>query len=140
VKFTNTIRIERPAREVFAYLAQLERIPEWNYAISRTWKVSDGPVGKGSKYRQQRTVPNRGEEDFMVTEFSPDDRLAISGTLGPFAAHLTYTLVEDGNVTVLTNDVTLQPSGLLRVVAPFGAARIKEAVARNLDALKQILE
>ncbi len=140
MKFTNAVTIERPARTVFAYLAQFEKVPEWNYAISRTWKVSDGPVGTGSQYRQRRTLPQPAEEAFEVTAFSPDTELAISGTLGPFAAHPTYLLVPDDGSTALTNDVELTPSGLLRVAAPLAAGRIKNAVAANLRVLKQILE
>jgi hypothetical protein len=102
--------------------------------------VSDGPVQRGSRYRQQRTIPNHTEEAFEVTEFFPDHELAISGTLGPFAASLTYRFADDDGTTVLTNDVELKPSGLLRAVAPLAASRIKNAVGANLQTLKQILE
>jgi len=134
------VTIERPASEVFAFLAEFENVPKWNYAITRTWKVSDGPVGQGSKYRQQRSIPSPAEEAFEVTEFSPHGKLSISGTLGPFAAHLTYRLTQDGAATTLTNDVELETSGLLRLIGPLAVSRVKEAVAVNLQSLKQILE
>ena len=43
--FENTVTIQRPAEEVFAFLADFENIPMWNYAIEETSKASAGPVG-----------------------------------------------------------------------------------------------
>ena len=45
-----------------------------------------------------------------------------------------------GSGTRLTNAVELGSSGLLTLVAPLAASRVKHAVAANLDTLKQILE
>jgi len=140
MKFTNTVTVARASGDVFAFLAQFENIPQWNYAIDRTWKVSDGPVGVGSIYRQQRTVPSHTEETFQVTEYDPDRRLAIEGTLGPFAATVTYRLEEIGEGTLITNDVDLGATGLTRLAAPLATNRIKSSVASNLKVLKQLLE
>ena len=140
MRFTNTVTIDRRPVEVFAFLAHFENVPLWNYAISETRKTTDGPVGVGSRYRQIRTVPARGEETFEVTEFEPDRRLSIRGTLGSFQGEITYVLEPAGNGTALTNTMNLQPSGPLRLVAPLAASRVKSAVAANLDTLRQILE
>ena len=61
--------IRRPAEEVFAFLADFENIPRWNYAIEETKKASAGPVGVGTRYRQTRSVPARSVEAFEVTVF-----------------------------------------------------------------------
>ena len=71
MKFTNTITINRRPAEVFAFLAHFENLPLWNYAISETRKITGGPVGVGSRYRQTWTVPAPSEEMFAVTEFEP---------------------------------------------------------------------
>ena len=62
---------------MFGFLAQFGNVPLWNYAISETRKITGGPVGVGSRYRQTRTLPTRSEETFEVTEFEPDRRLPI---------------------------------------------------------------
>jgi uncharacterized membrane protein len=140
MQFTNTITIKRRPDEVFAFLAHFENLPLWNYAIAETWKITDGPVAVGSRYRQTRTLPTRSEETFAVTEFEPVHRLSLGGALGPFEGEIHYLLEPVGDATVLTNTMTLQPSGPLRLVAPLAAPRVKAAVAANLDTLKQILE
>jgi uncharacterized protein YndB with AHSA1/START domain len=140
MKFTNTITIKRRPDEVFAFLAHFENVPRWNYAIAETRKITDGPVGVGSRYRQTRTLPSRSEETFAITEFEPVRILSVGGGLGPFEGEVRYLLEPVGNATVLTNTMTLEPSGPLRLVAPLAAPRVKAAVAANLDTLKQILE
>jgi uncharacterized protein YndB with AHSA1/START domain len=53
--FENAVTIRRPAEEVFAFLADFENIPIWNYAIEETRKASAGPVGVGTRYHQTRS-------------------------------------------------------------------------------------
>src|SRR6266851_3914653 len=72
--FENTVTIQRPAEQVFAYLANFENVPAWNYAIEKTSKSSPGPVGVGTTYRQLRSVPRRSQEGFQVTIFEPASR------------------------------------------------------------------
>ena len=45
--FENTVTIERPVEDVFAFLRGLPERAEWNYAIEETTKTSPGPVGDG---------------------------------------------------------------------------------------------
>ena len=33
LEFENTIRIDRPVGEVFAFLSDFENIPKWNYYV-----------------------------------------------------------------------------------------------------------
>ncbi len=108
--FANTLTIDRPAEEVFAFLADFENVPKWNYAIEKTRKASPGPVGVGTVYRQTRSIPGRSEEGFEVTVFEPGQRLAIRGQIGPFRARIGYLLEAVPGGTRLTNDVDLDPS------------------------------
>jgi carbon monoxide dehydrogenase subunit G len=139
--FENTVTIRRPpVADVFAFLADFENVPKWNYAIVETTKVSRGPVRVGTTYRQTRSAPRRTEEAFEVTVFEPTSRLEVQGGLGPFTGRVSYLLEPTGSGTRLTNAVDLESSGLLTLVAPLATSRIKHAVAANLDTLKQLLE
>lgn len=140
MRFTNTVIIERPRAEVFAFLAEFENIPRWNYAISGTRKVSEGPVGIGSRYRQTRTLPRRGDETFEVVEFEPRRRLAVRGDIGPFTGTVRYLLEESGEGTRVDNEADLRARGPLRLVESLTARQVKSAVAANLDVLKHLLE
>jgi carbon monoxide dehydrogenase subunit G len=139
--FQNTLTIQRPVDDVFAFLADFENIPTWNYAIVQTKKTSPGPVGVGTTYRQLRSIPDRSEEGFEVTVFEPTTRLEVHGDIGPFTATVSYLLAPVDDGTRLVNVVDLEPgSGVVRLLAPLAASRVKAAVAANLDTLKQRLE
>ncbi|MGH3401171.1 MAG: SRPBCC family protein [Streptosporangiaceae bacterium] len=139
--FENIVTIQKPAEEVFAFLADFENIPKWNYAIEETKKASDGPVRVGTRYRQTRSVPGRSVESFEVTVFEPARRLAMYGQVGPFQATISYELEARAGATRLVNHVELDPSkAMLRLAAPLATPRIKAAVAQNLGELRLILE
>ena len=140
MEFANSIEIDRPAHDVFRFLANFENVPRWNYAIEETRKTSEGPVGVGATYRQLRSVPRASEEVFEVTVYEPDSRLSIRGDLGPLKGTVTYELEPAGDATRLTNTADLQGRGLAKLAAPLAVGRIREAVAENLVTLKELLE
>jgi len=139
--FENTVTINRPVEDVFAFLADFENVPTWNHAIEKTVKTSAAPTGKGTTYRQSRAIPSRSTEGFEVTGFEPVRRLEIQGEIGPFRTRASYMLTPVESGTRLTNEVDLEAtSGVLRLVAPLAASRVKAAVAQNLVTLKHVLE
>jgi Polyketide cyclase / dehydrase and lipid transport len=139
--FENSVTIRRPAKDVFAFLADFENVPSWNHAIESTIKSSAGPVGVGSTYRQIRSQPRRGEEVFEVTAFEPAAHLGVEGEIGPFHARLDYRLEPIEGGTRLLNGVELEAaSAVSKLLAPLAASRVKAAVAENLDSLRRILE
>jgi carbon monoxide dehydrogenase subunit G len=138
--FTNTVTIDRRPQEVFRFVSDLENVPKWNYAIIATRKTSDGPVDVGTTYRQVRSAPTRSEEQLRVTEFESGRRFAVQGDLGPFVGTLTYEFEDADGRTRLTNTASLEARGLVKIAAPIASARIREAVAENLGALKQLME
>jgi uncharacterized protein YndB with AHSA1/START domain len=138
--FENTVMIRRPTAEVFAFLSDFENIPKWNYAIVETHKVSQGPVGVGTIYRQVRSVPSRSEEHFEVTAYDPPHQLEIQGQLGPFPSRLAYALDAVPEGTRVTNSVELQLRGPGRLLGRAAVPRVRDAVAANLRKLKELLE
>lgn len=140
MKFTNTITIERPPTTVFAYLANLENLPRWNYALAETRQLTPGPPGVGTRYRQIRTIPVHTEESLEIIELVPHRKLTVQGALNSLPAILTYTLDATDGTTTLTNTVDIRPPRALSLVAPIALGRVKSAVAANLAVLKQLLE
>ena len=138
--FSNTVVIARPVHHVFGYVSDLEHLPEWNYAISETRKTSDGPIGPGTTYRQLRTIPRPSEETLRITEFEPDQRFAVAGRLGPLSGTLEYRFEPWGSATRLTNTADLTAGGIARLAEPLATSRVRDAVAANLETLKQLLE
>lgn len=140
IDFTNVIRIDKAPEEVYAYLSDLEHTPEWNWAISETSKTTPGPARVGTRYRQTRTVPRSATEELEIVALEPDSHIELEGTLAQFEARISYRLDERSGRTHVTNHVTLEAPGALRLAEPLLAPRIENAVASNLKDLKTILE
>jgi hypothetical protein len=132
--------IRRSIEDVFGFLSDFENVPTWNYAISETHKVSEGPVGVGTIYQQVRSVPSRSEERFEVTAYNPPRHLEIRGQLGPFPSRLSYALDAVPEGTHVTNSVELELRGPGRLLGRVAVPRIRDAVAANLRKLKELLE
>ena len=138
--FENTVMIRRPIEEVFAFLSDFENVPTWNYAIIETHKVSEGPVGVGTIYQQVRSVPSHSKERFEVTAYNPPRQLEIQGQLGPFPSHLAYALAAVPEGTRITNAVELELRCPGRLLGRVAVPRVRDAVAANLQKLKELLE
>jgi len=138
--FENTLMIRRSIEDVFGFLSDFENVPTWNYAISETHKVSQGPVGVGAIYQQVRSVPSRSEERFEVSAYNPPRHLEIQGQLGPFPSRLSYALDAVPEGTRVTNSVELELRGPGRLLGRVAVPRIRDAVAANLRKLKELLE
>jgi hypothetical protein len=99
--------------------------------------------GRGSRGRDNLptgSFPSKSEEEFVITEFEPDTRLAIRGTLGPLEGTLIYILEPIADGTHLTNEADLEGQGLMKFAAPIAGGRVRGAVAANLSELKALLE
>jgi uncharacterized protein YndB with AHSA1/START domain len=138
--FQNTVMIARPIEDVFAFLSDLENVPEWNYAIVETRKISEGPVGVGTTYRQVRSVPSRSEERLEITAYDPPRQLEVRGQLGPFRSRLFYALNATPEGTRVTNTVEVELRGPGRLLGRVAVPRVRDAVAANLRKLKELLE
>src|SRR5215207_3785787 len=137
LKFENTIRIDRPVDEVFAFLSDFENIPKWNYYVLEVRQLSESPIGVGTTYHQVRKTD---EQDFRITEFEPNHMVAVKTLLQSSPGfERRFTLYEEGKTTHLRDEWKLytgRPAILERLVG----GRVKSAVAENLAKLKELLE
>jgi hypothetical protein len=140
IHFENTVEIARDPRVVYTYLADLEHTPEWNWAITSSRKVTPGPVGVGTRYRQVREVPRAAVELLELTGLVPDRTVQVEGSIGGFRARVGYELEPSALGTRLTNRVELDPRVPLGPLTNLVGRRIRSSVADNLDVLKGLLE
>jgi uncharacterized membrane protein len=136
LEFENTIRIDRPIHEVFAFLAHLENIPKWNYYVLEVRQLSNGVIGIGTRYHQVRKTD---EQVLSITEYEPNHKLAVK-TVPPSSPNLEmrFTLYDEGGVTRIVDKWKLD-LGKPALLERLAAAKIKSAVAENLEKLKQLL-
>jgi uncharacterized protein YndB with AHSA1/START domain len=72
------IEIERPSEEVWAFVSNAERLPEWLEEFEAVVKESDGPVGRGTVFRYTLSPGHRSAR-FEVVDWQPGRRFAWDG-------------------------------------------------------------
>ena len=137
IEFETSIRIERPLPDVFAFVADLENVPRWNYFVVEVSKTSEGLPGVGATYHQRRKTDS---QELRVVAFDPDRSVTIE-TISPSRPEFsrTMTFSEEDGATLLVDRWKLDTGhpGFLQKLA---RGRIRSAVRENLRKLKELLE
>jgi uncharacterized membrane protein len=137
LELENTIRVDRPVDEVFAFLSDFENIPKWNYYVLEVRQLSDNPISVGTTYHQVR---KSDQQDFRIIEFEPNHSVAVK-TLPHSSPSFErkFTLYEEGDTTRIRDEWKLD-TGRPAVLEKLAGGRVKSAVAENLAKLKELLE
>jgi uncharacterized membrane protein len=137
LEFENTIAIERPIDEVFAFLSDFENIPKWNYYVLEVRQLSESPIGIGTTYHQVR---KSDEQDFRIIEFEANHRVAVK-TLPQSSPSFErrFTLYEEGDTTRIRDQWKLD-TGRPALLERLARGRVKSAVSENLTKLKELLQ
>ncbi len=138
---SESVVIERPREEVFAYLTDLQNFPEWGEVIRELRKETEGPPRVGERYTVDIAfLGRRWEQAFEVTAYEPPQRYADRNTGGPFHDEHTYTFDEVAGRTRLTVTMDMQPGGFFRITGPLLEKAVRRQVGKELGTLKDILE
>jgi hypothetical protein len=134
----NTIEIARSAEDVFDYWVDLAREPEWNPKARRVEKVTDGPVGLGTRFEGEYL---KGER--MTIEYVRFERPLAWATVGrsprlDVKGEGRISASEDGVHLVMRME--LSPKGALRLLLPILGGFMRRQQECNLAAIKQALE
>jgi hypothetical protein len=134
----NAVDIARSAEDVFDYCVDLTREPEWNPKAKRVEKVTDGPIGFGTRYEAEFLQGSPMTIDFVRFErplawesVARSRRLDAKGE-GRVSA------TESGARLVMRME--LRPKGTLRLLRPILGRFMHRQEERNLAAIKQALE
>ena len=76
ITLDETIEVERPLNEVFAYVAEFSRIEEWDPGVARAHKLTDGRPRVGSEYR----IDMKGgfSLHYRIIELEQDQRMLMT--------------------------------------------------------------
>ena len=145
IKVDYHVPIQRNPTDVFDYVTDVERIPEWQHVagVKKVTKQADAPLAVGSKFTMERQA--RGglaTIEAEVTGLEPGHRFDFhtvdsDGFVGDFSTILTP---QDGG-TDLHWTVSMQPPNLLyRLLQPVIAGTIRKAASSDFVELRKKLE
>ena len=130
IRIEREVRVERPRADVFAYLTDPERIPEWQASAVHVAHESRAGVGVGTRWRETRVfMGKRIEQTVEATRYKPHEEFGIAVVDGPVPLRVHHRLAEEDGATVITVNGEAEPRGRLR----FGARFIVPVVERQFD-------
>ena len=127
-----TARIEAPAAELFAYLADLRNIADWMSGVVSAELTSEGEMGAGSTAVVTRELMGqRIEAPLTVTEYDPPRHVVIGGEVSGVRANAQLDLAPAGDAaTELSFAMEIRGSMLTTFVEPM----IANAAGADIDA------
>ena len=138
----DSIEINRPAAEVFAYLDQLDRHSEWQSSLVSAKVETEGPTRVGTRVVERRKVPG-GTRDipYEITEHEPPRTASFRGTAGPVRPVGTVTVDPVGESrSRMALELDLEGHGIGKLFAPLARRQAAKEVPASHEKLKQLLE
>jgi hypothetical protein len=139
--YSGETQIQAAASEVFAYIADLTKHPEWAQHGLQVKQTSGGGPGTGATYESTAKQFGTQRETQTVTEYSSPIRFVFEakGKLG-LARH-TFDLSPSGGGTRVTKTMEItQPSLMAKITAPMIASQTKKGLRVDLERIKARLE
>ena len=133
-----------PARRlvnvVFAYVSDLRHSAQWQEGLLEVKKLTEGPLGVGTRFAFVRTLLGRRlEASNEFVEYEPDAVVTFR-IGGPMPGEASYLFESTTEGTRLTSRISMQPRGLTRLAEPLIAASLRRQMKANLPVLKDLLE
>jgi uncharacterized protein YndB with AHSA1/START domain len=138
------IEIARPPDQVYAYVTDPSRFPEWQHDVLRVRIHGDRPLSAGSRFTTTRRIgPVEQTMTQEITELSPPRSWAAHGVDGPLRASADVTVEPLGGGTRSRVTIALDfegqgigkllPLEVIRRMAAKGAPRSYRNLKERLE-------
>jgi uncharacterized protein YndB with AHSA1/START domain len=97
------VAINRPIADVFAFVADGTKTPQWQSEVVAARRTSRGAIGVGATYQAMRTQSRQEvASTFEITEYEPYKRVTFAYTAGEAACVDSYAFQAVGSGTRVT--------------------------------------
>jgi uncharacterized protein YndB with AHSA1/START domain len=135
--------ISRSPDDVFAYVTDPNRLPEWQESVVRA-ESSQTPAQVGTRARVTRRIGRRDmTQSAELAELTPPTSWKVRGVDGPVRGNVNGRIepLDDGARSRVTIELDLQGHGIGRLLLPLVVRRkAEQEMPRNMQLLKQRLE
>jgi uncharacterized protein YndB with AHSA1/START domain len=135
-----SVTVRRPVADVFAYVADGEKCPEWRPGVLDIKSLFG--EGLGARYAQGVRGPmgRRIAADYEITAFEPGRRIEFQTLTGPARPHGRYDFEPVEGGTRLTFALDAELPGLRGILMGGAVQRTMDGEVRTLENLKRVLE
>ena len=137
------VEIDRRREDVFAYVTDPTRFPEWQNAVVRARPQGSGPLHQGSRISLTRRMGKREQTmTSELTEYSPPESYAFRVVDGPVRAigKGRFEPLGEGDRTRFTFELDFEGHGLGKLLVPLFVRRqaAKELPESHANLKKQL--
>ena len=136
-----TESIARPAAEVFAFIADVRNDPRWHTDVLQAKLVDGTTVQRGATF-EITTKPVMGISGGTVTiaDYDPPNRIVFDVDMGKMKPTTTFTVEQAGTGARISRKVEMEPTGMMKLMAPLMGGMFRKRNATFLGNLKRVLE
>jgi carbon monoxide dehydrogenase subunit G len=137
----HTVTIKRPPDDVFAYVLDGEKCPEWRPGVTDIKRIS-GDGGVGTVYGQGVRGPmgRRVAADYRVTVCQPNRVLEFQTVAGPVRPHGRFEIAPEGDGTRLTLSLDADVNGIFALFMGRTVQRTMDNDVHAIERMKANLE
>jgi uncharacterized protein YndB with AHSA1/START domain len=137
--FTYSVSIPGSPEDVFPWLLEADRVPQWTSNLERY--EPEGAVGPGSTIHQRLEVSGQTFDVAMeVVRYEPPRAAETRFSTNGVDVEATYTLAPDGAGTRLTQSLEAKARSLAaRLIVPAVQPRLERKLIGDLERLKSLL-
>jgi hypothetical protein len=134
--------VQRPADEVFAFLADATNNPRWQQGMRACAWTSPPPIRVGSTYRHEATFLGRPVvTEFEVVAHEPGRSVTIRSTSGPFPIRVTRSVTPiDASTCRVEAKISGEPGRFFRLAGPVVQRLAQRSVTADYRRLKTLLD
>ena len=143
MRFEESIGIDWPVEEDFAYVSEADNFPEWTGTAIEVRKRAPGPVREGDTFTVVVKFLGRWvETPYERTSYEPNNQRFTERAAGGPAPNQpwTNTFQEVPGGTRLTRAVEGEPGGFFKLADPLIKRALKRQVRADLETLKDLPE
>jgi len=139
VKFEVSVQINRPIEEVFAFLADPAKLPEWN-AIVEESRPEETPIRVGTKIQQRaKFLGRRIDSTAEVVEYETNKRFATRADK-PFPVMISNRFESGAGGTKVVANFEGEPGGFFKFGETILTRIATKQFQAQLETAKEILE
>jgi carbon monoxide dehydrogenase subunit G len=141
MRFRDSIIINRPVAEVWAFLQQPNSEAAWHPGVIEEKMTSAGGLSAGATGIEVRRVFGRRMEfPWEITQFESGRSVTTRGVGGPVAWEATYLLEPIEDATRFTLDYRQEATGLWRLLLVGAPIVMRQQAKADLANLKRLVE
>jgi len=137
--FSHSIDISQPPDEVFPWLLEEDKVPQWTGDLER-YEVH-GDLREGARVRQTLSVAGGLDLDLEITGYDPPRSAESRFETNGIKLTTAYVLTPNGGGTRLTQTLDAKAGGLTaRMLIPVVQGRLEKKLTEDLERLRGVLE